>query len=127
MRNLIVLSVFLLSILSCRKETVVSPVCQDLHNAVNAGNVEQARTVINNFISSLSSRTYSRENIEKLVHAIDQQCTASAELLCFDCIQTLPSQTEIRISYPSTNFTDSKIIDISYNSNNQMVFQNMHN
>lgn len=127
MRSLIIFLVFLLPVLSCKKEEVGPPACQDLYNALKTGNTEQAGTVISNFIQGLSSREYTRLNIEKLVSRINQQCGTSAELLCFDCIQTLPSQTEIRISWPSVIFPEMKIIDISYNSNNEMIFRNMHN
>ena len=53
-------------------------------------------------------------------------CTMNASALCFDCIQTLPSQSEIRISFDNGASTVEKTIDISYNSNNKMIFYNLH-
>ena len=46
--------------------------------------------------------------------------------ICFDCIKTLPSQSEIRVSYFGINGPVEKTIDIVYTTNNKMVFHNMH-
>ena len=111
---------------SCSKEDRESDFCQELRNGVTNSNVEQVNHVITQFINGLPSQDYSEENINSLVNVIDEYCDGSAALLCFDCVQTLPSQTEIQVSYPGTSGPVNKIIDISYKSNNEMKFGNLH-
>jgi len=111
---------------ACKKEKIVTADCQQLQNGITTDNIEEVKTIINKFISNLSSQTYTEQNLNNLVNAIGQQCSATATLLCFDCIQTLPSQTEIRISYPGTGGPVEKTIDITYNTSNKMIFNNLH-
>ena len=89
----------LFAVLSCRREQIVASDCMELQNGVTNSNVEQVKTVITKFIRNLPSQDYTEENINKLVTVIEEQCSASVSLLCYDCIKTLPSQTEIRIGY----------------------------
>lgn len=91
-----------------------------------ANNKDAVKTVINKFITRLSSETYTEENINKLTSMIDQECDLTCILLCFDCIKTLPSQTEIRISFSQSGSTVSKTLDLTYNSSDRIVFGNMH-
>lgn len=111
---------------ACKKEKIVTADCQQLQNGITTDNKEEVKKVINKFITSLSSQTYTEQNLNALVSAINKQCGASATLLCFDCIQTLPSQTEIRISYAGTSGPVEKTIDIIYTTSNKMAFHNMH-
>jgi len=76
--------------------------------------------------NSMGSQNYSEENINNLVNLIEENCDGSATLLCFDCVQTLPSQTEIQIKYLGTTGPVIKIIDVTYKSNNEMKFGNLH-
>lgn len=111
---------------SCSKEDRESDYCQELRDGITNSNVEQVNHVITHFINGLPSQDYSEENITKLVTVIDEYCDGSAALLCFDCVQTLPSQTEIQVSYPGTSGPVNKIIDVTYKSNNEMKFGNLH-
>jgi len=100
--------------------------CMELQSGVTNSNVVQVTTVITKFIRSLPSQDYTEENINKLVTVIEEQCDASVSLLCYDCIKTLPSQTEIRIGYAGTTSTVNKTIDITYTPNNKMKFNDLH-
>ncbi|MEI9810896.1 MAG: hypothetical protein WDO16_25140 [Bacteroidota bacterium] len=115
-----------LVLVNCRKEKIVQADCRRLQNATSTADKDEAESVINKFINSLASQTYSPQNLNNLVSAIGQQCGASATLLCFDCIQTLPSQSEIRISYPGISGPVEKTIDITYTASNKMIFHNLH-
>ncbi len=110
----------------CKKETVTVADCQQLQTGITANNKEDVKAAISAFISGLPSQTYTEQNLNKLVAAIGKQCGAQATLVCFDCIETLPTQSEIRIGYLSINGPVEKSIDISYNSSNKIVFVNMH-
>src|SRR4029078_10445466 len=85
---------------SCSKEDSDGDHCQELRGGVTNSNVEQVKHVITQFINGLPSQDYTEENINNLVRVIEDYCDCSAALLCFDCVQTLPSQTEIQIWYP---------------------------
>jgi hypothetical protein len=100
--------------------------CTALQSGITNSNVDQVKAVISKFIRSLPSQDYTEENINKLVTVIEEQCDASVSLLCYDCIKTLPSQTEIRIEYAGTTSPANKTIDITYTSNNKMKFSDMH-
>jgi len=112
--------------LSCIKEDSDEDYCQELRNGVINSNVEQVNYVITQFINGLPSQDYTEENINKLVNLIEDYCDGSAAMLCFDCIKTLPSQTEIQIWYPVTGGLVNKTIDITYTTNNEMKFSNLH-
>ena len=116
----------LFAVLSCRREQIVASDCTELKSGVTNSNLDQVKAVITKFIRSLPSQDYTEENIKKLVTVMEEQCDASVSLLCFDCIKTLPSQTEIRIGYAGTTSPVNKTIDISYTANKKMKFSDMH-
>ncbi|MEQ1800097.1 MAG: hypothetical protein ABL872_19230 [Lacibacter sp.] len=97
-----------------------------LSAAITANDVEQTKKGISNFINNLPSAAYTSQNIDKLTSTISGQCIITATVLCFDCIKTLPSQSEIRLSVVSGSTTVIKIIDITYTPDNRMKFRNMH-
>ena len=115
----------LLVICSCKKESVSND-CQKLTNGMASDNKEDVKAAISGFIHRLSSTDYTSNNLTKLVEAISGPCSIGAETLCFDCIKTLPSESEIRLTYSSGTSQSYKIIDISYDTNNQMKFAGMH-
>jgi len=118
--------VLLFAILSCKKDEIVPADCIELESGLTNSNTGQVKTVITKFINSLPSQVYTEENLNRLVSAIGEQCSVSVTMLCYDCIKTLPSQTEIYISYAGTTNPVNKTIDITYTENNKMKFSNMH-
>ena len=112
--------------LSCSKQDSERDYCQELRDGVTNSNVEEVRHVITQFINGLSSQDYTEENINNLVNVIEDYCDGSAAMLCFDCVRTLPSQTEIQIWYPGSSGLVIKVIDITYTTNNEMKFGNLH-
>jgi len=109
----------------CRKANLQNN-CDDLSRAVTSSDVALARSVIDNLIRTLPSSKYTESNVQNLVNKISGSCNLQTVLLCFDCIKTLPSQTEIRITINTGSVTVKKVIDLSYTNSNSMVFQNMH-
>jgi hypothetical protein len=57
---------------------------------------------------------------------LSSKCEINAQLICFDCIKTQPTETEIRITIQSGNNVVDKTIDLSYDASNQIVFESMH-
>jgi hypothetical protein len=110
---------------ACNKDVPPKANCDKLKAAIAADNVEQAGKQINATIRNLASRTNTAENLNRLAEALSS-CDLTATVLCFGCIQSLPEQSEIRIAFSTPDTTFSRIIDISYTPNNEMVFRNMH-
>jgi hypothetical protein len=123
---LLIFTTGLLVFAGCKKEKTSKADCERLQNAIGSGNKDEVKEVINKFIGSLPSQNYTEQNLNNLLNAIGQQCGTSAVSICFDCIDTFPSQSEIKISYFSINGPVERIIDISYNAGNKMIFRNMH-
>ena len=61
-----------------------------------------------------------------LADYLSGQCTMNAIIDCFNCIKTLPSQTEIEVYFISSGAQVQRTIDISYTSTNEMRFSNIH-
>jgi hypothetical protein len=125
MRNSILLVFTFLLLNSCRKESVTEN-CTKLKDAVAANNTEQVSKIITEYISNLPSDDYTAQNITKLTQNISNLCNITSGVYCFDCIKTLPSQTEIWVSFLSGEATIKKTIDITYTPANRMKFANMH-
>jgi len=121
------------SLLACNKDKELrSPSCQQLRDAATNMDIQQARDAVTNYIATLPSQSYTQPNLEKLVQAINGSlqsggnCGITASMFCFDCIQTLPSQSEIVLSLGPGGINGQAVIDISYNSADKMIFQNLH-
>ena len=125
MKKILLILIYGQLVFSCHKDEL-SGSCETLRDAVLNNNIDKARSAINSFISGLESKIYNEPNLTVLVQKISSQCNVSSTILCFNCIRTLPSQTEIRIVVTSGGTTVSKTIDISYSANNIITFVTMH-
>jgi hypothetical protein len=126
MQKAAVLFIVIITLLvSCRKETLRSD-CEGLRNGLSADDAASVQTIITDFIAGLPNDSYDANNINALASRISSECNVSAEVICFDCIQTLPSQSEIRISFDSAGGQIQKCIDLSYNAQNKIIFRAMH-
>jgi hypothetical protein len=110
---------------SCRKESMNNR-CNSLKEGIVGNDPGQVKTAITGFISGLQNNDYTEANINQLSQLITSSCDVVVDVFCFDCIKTLPGQTEIRISFNAGGASATKIIDLSYTSSNKIIFQNMH-
>jgi hypothetical protein len=125
-RFLFGLAIIIFGFSGCKKEAM-SIDCQKLKAEIASGHVEGVKIIIDQLIGSLPSKQYNEQNINELANQLKGECSLSAEVLCFDCIKTLPSQTEIQVSFSMQGSNVRKILDITYSTdNNQMKFGNMH-
>lgn len=124
MRQFLLFCYVTLLVTGCKKESVSS--CAPLKAAIAANNMQQVKDIITQHISQLASDTYTEANILQLTKKISGECEISSGLNCFNCILTLPSETEITIAYTSAGVTVTKTIDLTYNSANKIIFWNMH-
>jgi hypothetical protein len=127
-RLLIILLLSILTCIACKKEDLTARDCKNIKMALINNDTELMRREINSLCEKIASapavggmRTpaqFQDELVKKL-----NKCLF-AESLCYLCIQTLPEQSEIRISADGV----SRILDVSYNNPTQKLeFRNMHN
>ena len=127
MKKIALLILFITQFLiSCKKQRILND-CSDLKDGIINNNINKVRSEINNIIFQLPSQDYSEQNLSNLVQKISVTCSISSEVRCFNCIRTLPSQTEVYVKLPSAGSTIERIIDITYTAANSMTFSNMHN
>lgn len=122
--SLVVIFISFLAV-GCKKHSSES-LCNKLQAGMITNSKEEVKSIISLFINNLPSNIYTESNLNLLAGSLSGQCNISANVLCFDCIKTLPSQTEIRLSFTSSGSTVVKTIDISYSPDNKMRVVNMH-
>jgi hypothetical protein len=108
---------------SCKKDKQGS--CEELKQAAYSNDVDKVRSIIESYLRNLPSSAYNEQNIQLLTQRISK-CDISSMIYCFDCIDTYPSQTEISIDFSYNGAMVQKVIDLTYNSANKIVFRNMH-
>lgn len=113
-----------LIITGCKKETATP--CAPLKAAISVSNIQQVKDIITQYINQLPSADYNEANIIQLTKKLSGECELVSGLDCYDCIMTLPSETEIYISFASGSGAIKKTIDLTYNSANKIIFWNMH-
>ncbi len=111
---------------ACRKNAENSN-CTLLKEGITANDLQQVSKAITNYINTLPTDEYTEANINLLVQTITGSCNIKSGAYCFDCIQTLPSQTEILLEFNAGGNTIRKTIDLTYtHGTTKMKFGNMH-
>jgi hypothetical protein len=119
-----IIAVFVSS--SCKKNAENGN-CVLLKEGISANNKQQVNNAITNYINSLPITDYTEANVNKLVQTITGGCNIKGGLYCFDCISTLPSQTEIWLEITASGGIIRKVIDLTYTQGTtKMKFSNMH-
>lgn len=127
----LILCILSLFLSSCKKEHA-SASCSTIQQAVLGNDKDLMKKEINlicNAIqvqSSVNDPDGLKHSLDELVSRLSSLCGLSVRSLCYFCIDTLPPQSEITISVTTSTGTVTKLIDISYNSNKQLYFVNMH-
>jgi hypothetical protein len=117
----------LLLFMACKKQNTVTDDCTRLQQGMADSDIASVGATITNYINTLPSDIYTEQNLQVLAGAIrGGTCNITATIDCFNCIKTLPTQTEILISFISGGVTIRKTIDITYTTNNVIKFNSMH-
>lgn len=124
MRRFLFFGFIALIITSCKKE--IATACAPLKAAITDSNIQQVKEIITQYINQLPSAAYTEANIIQLTKNLSGECELASGIDCYDCIMTLPSETEISISFTSGTGNVKKTIDLTYNSANKIIFWNMH-
>jgi|GEM_PF-1574319 len=127
MKSLILVCTAIISLSSCVKSSTSNTrECDDLKAGLMTNNESEVRVAIESFISQMDSPTYTEQNLAQLNSLIVSNCSVVSTIECFDCIKTLPSATEIHITIGNTGIGITKVIDLSYDNSNRVVFRNLH-
>ncbi len=89
-------------------------------------NNENLKAILASYVTKMPSQEYNQQNLSNLISKISDKCDISGEVLCFDCIMTLPSESEIKLSFVENGTTRSKTIDISHTPDNIIKIVGMH-
>lgn len=122
----IILLTLTISLFSCSKDNELRPPsCERLTNAISHDDAAQIIAAIEDYVNNLPSQAYTKTNLENLVAAINGSgnCSVTASLLCFDCIYTLPAQSEITVSLP---LNGQKTIDLTPDHLQKIKVLNVH-
>lgn len=109
--------------ISCKKNNITIFDCTILQEGLKSDNHDLVKKEINKICATLSASA-TKENLQKLTEIISSKCKMEATILCSECIQTLPAQSEIKISYSISGIESSKTIDIL--STKPLQFVGMH-
>lgn len=115
------LIIFAFGISSCKKDKLSTLNCNGLKIGLQTNDISLVSKSLDKLLTS-----YSNENLQKLTIIISEICDVQAEVLCFDCIYTLPSQSEIMLSFLQSGTTLKKVLDLSSTQNGKMEIVNMH-
>lgn len=111
--------------IGCEKNSV-TPDCRKLKDGMSSDSSEIVIAVISQLADQLPSKIYTEQNLNELCASIRQQCDFTAEVYCFDCIDTWPPQSEIRISFGLLGDKVEKTIDVTRNPDNTIKILAMH-
>ena len=94
----LLLIVFLLS--DCSKDpSHIEISCTSLKQ----GLLKNDTTVVKDFFGALLSMKYTSQNFNKLTDTLSQSCNITVENSCFNCVETLPPQSEIDVALLDNN------------------------
>jgi hypothetical protein len=137
MKTLLTILSICLIFAACKKSHNDDPTasfsCEALKSGLSANNEAIVANEINTASSDLmplpatpADEYGQSQNINILVQRLSDKCGINAELLCYSCIETLPAQSEIRITFTENSTTYSRVLDISVNQQNMLIFHGMH-
>ena len=117
----IVLIIFFSALIQGCKKEIDDSECDNLKLGLL---LNDTKLVIKNLESKLTS--YSEENLDKLAKLITDQFNIPASVVCVDCIETNPEQSEIIFSLVQPGSTIQKRMDMSHTADNKMKIVNVH-
>jgi len=94
----VLLAVF--SLFACSKDpSHIEISCTSLKQ----GLLNDDTTIVKNYFGALLSMKYTSQNLDKLADTLSQSCDITVENSCFNCVQTLPPQSEIDLALLDNN------------------------
>lgn len=120
----IVIAACSLAATGCSKDEQSIPAgscnCEVLKQSIRDADANQARTEFFSLTADLLPEITPRDewgqedNIQRLAHRISSQCGIEATVPCYNCIETLPPQSEMILSFTEQGIPYRIAADISY-------------
>ncbi len=121
LKHILLATVLLFLFAGCKKDKLSNLNCTKLKEGLLVNDKALVSSSLSNLLGS-----YSKENIEALVTSVSNNCDVSAKLLCFNCIYTLPAQSEVQLTFNQSGNSIIKVIDLSYKQDNKMEIVEIH-
>ena len=125
MRMISIIISLLFLTFACKK-TGLKDSCENLKQGILSDDIAMAKSAVNDIIMTLPNQDYTQTNLQSLINKLNTHCNLTTELVCYDCIKTLPSESEIRVSVNLSASSQQKVMDISYTATNRMTCVSMH-
>ena len=112
-----------------RDEEANSFSCSELHLAIVENDLPAVKRVLEPIMASLrvpANADNGTDQLRSVVEFVNDCQTLDARLLCFECVQTLPAQSEIELTVHAGIADVTKIIDIQRDRNQVLRVVNMH-
>lgn len=103
--------------------------CSELHLAIVENDLPAVKRVLEPLMASLgvpANAAAGTGQLSSVVEFVNECPTLDARLLCFECIQTLPAQSEIELTVHAGITNVIKIIDIQRDRNGVLRVVNVH-
>ena len=142
MKNLLVFPIVLIVLFSCSSRDDQASAddglmeeinCVNLQNSLTALDSEKVNMEINKLTADLfpdptpEDEVGHSANLERLIQRIDENCgELDVALICYACIETLPPQSEIKITYTVEEEIIEKIVDIASPKNGSLESVGIH-
>jgi hypothetical protein len=137
MKNIILLSIFTILLISCTKNDDDNQMlinCDNFRIALLNFDSEQLNVEINNLtldlvpIPVINDEIGHLKNLNELIERLNSNCKdIIATKECYACIETNPVQSEIKIELDSLGNQIERIIDISTPEDDVLISLRMHN
>jgi hypothetical protein len=122
MKYFLIILIFLFA--GCSKDPKSpQPDCDGLKQGLLNNNV----SLIVNALGNDLVMDYSQENLNALADTLTGGCDVKASLFCYNCIQTLPPQSEMYFALVN-NAGDSteRVLDVTYTTDNKIKLVGVH-
>lgn len=130
MRKSILISLVIVCLVSCRKHGNSDKLeCLQVKEAVVSDNFALVKQQIELALASFHNPLANPGGqvvLENLVEFLNGCSDMEASLFCFECIHTLPPQSEVSIKIMHNGGMLVKVLDIIRDQNNQWKVVNMH-
>jgi hypothetical protein len=111
----------LVALMSCQKgladDKPVNPDHVINCDLLKQGLLENNVLMVDSSLGNLLNTDYSEENMSMLADTISKNCDIKALLICFECIETLPAQSAMTLTFLSNGDSTTKELDFTYGVN----------
>jgi len=93
------------------------PDCDGMEQGLLNNNVSLIEDALGNYLAM----DYSKENLNALADTLTRSCDVKASLFCYNCIYTLPPQSEIYFALvDNAGDSTARVLDVTSDVNNKI-------